>query len=304
MINYIEHNSVDKERYDRCIGNASNGIIYAFSWYLDSVAPGWDLIEYNNYSAVMPLPKRKRFGISYIFTPRYVQQLGIFGNNITIELNKKLIEQLPGKFKLLELKFNEGNTADGSNIWKERVNYVLNIEDDYNVNRKKYHRNCSRNIKKASKAGLSVGEAISSVTFAQFVAENLREQIDGFVDKDVKLLAKITEESISRGKGEIIGVFDKEGKISAAGSFLFSANRLIFSVCASSPEGHKNQAMYYLVDHQIKQYSGKFSHFDFSGSELKGIAYFNSTFGAEAVSYPLLHINKLPLPLKLLTGKW
>jgi hypothetical protein len=303
MIHYVPHNQIDKERYDSCISYSSNSLIYAFSWYLDTVAPGWDLLEYDDYKVVMPLPNRKRFGISYIFTPRYIQQLGVFGKDVSTELIQTLLKKIPGKYKLLELKCNEKNTFEESSSWMKRTNYLLDISEDYETIRRSYHRNCSRNIRKAIDAGLSIGNTITAGEFAEFISNNLQDQIEGFIDRDVALLAAITQEIIDQNAGEIICVYDPEGNMSAAGSFLFSNERLIFSVCASSPVGHKQQAMYYLVDHQIRRYAGKYSLFDFSGSEFKGIAYFNSTFGAKTVSYPFVQINRLPFPLKLLTGK-
>jgi hypothetical protein len=78
------------------------------------------------------------------------------------------------------------------------------------------------------------------------------------------------------------------------GSFLFSLDRIIFSVCASSNESKKKQAIYMLVDEQIKKYANKYKWFDFSGSNLPGVAYFNSTFSALLVKYYSLRIIKLP----------
>lgn len=303
MIRYVPHIQIDKKFYDKCIDNASNSLIYACSWYLDIVAPGWDLLEYDNYKVVMPLPHRKHFGISYIFTPRYVQQLGIFGTDISSDTIKNFLAQIPKKIRLLELKFNEKNELEEPPLTTYRTNYLLDISNSYETVSKSYHRNCNRNIRKAINAGVTIGKSIDAKEFAEFIRKNLQNEIDGFSNKDVALLAKITQESINQGTGEIVCVRDPQGNISATGSFLFSKNRLIFSVCASSPEGHKQQAMYYLVDQQIKKYAGKYSVFDFSGSEIKGIAYFNSTFGSESVSYPFLRINRLPWILKLLSGK-
>ncbi len=304
MICYVPHTQIDKELYDNCIRSASNCIIYAFSWYLDIVSPGWDLLEYDNYKVVMPLPNRKRKSIQYIFTPLYIQQLGIFGINFRSDLVQEFIECIPEKFKLIELKLNEHNFLNNPLAWTQRTNNLLELNEDYETTANNFHRNCKRNIKKAIDAGLTIGESINADEFAKFIAENLQAQISGFTDNDVSLLARITQECNDREKGEIVCVRDMDGNVKAAGSFLFSNNRLIFSVCASTPVGHKQQAMYYLVAQQIKRHYSNYSYFDFSGSEIKGIAYFNSTFGAKEVSYPLLKMNRLPWLLKLLTGKF
>ena len=43
MITYLTHDQIDKTLWDHCIAQAPNGLVYAWSWYLDIVHPGWDL---------------------------------------------------------------------------------------------------------------------------------------------------------------------------------------------------------------------------------------------------------------------
>jgi len=46
MIIYHKHHEIDRDRWDECIRKSFNGIIYAYSWYLDIVSPQWEaLIE-------------------------------------------------------------------------------------------------------------------------------------------------------------------------------------------------------------------------------------------------------------------
>ena len=62
MINYIEHKDIDFKKWDSCVANSLNRLIYGFSWYLDVVCNDWDALVYNDYEAVFPLPKRKKWG--------------------------------------------------------------------------------------------------------------------------------------------------------------------------------------------------------------------------------------------------
>jgi hypothetical protein len=82
MINYIKHKDVDTEKWDRCIEQSVNGIIYAFSWYLDIVCDEWDALVDDDYESVFPLVKRKKFGINYIYPPFFTQQLGLFSKKM------------------------------------------------------------------------------------------------------------------------------------------------------------------------------------------------------------------------------
>ena len=54
-IQYLTHYQIDKAKWDDCIGKADNGLIYAYSFYLDQMSKNWDALVLNDYAAVMPL---------------------------------------------------------------------------------------------------------------------------------------------------------------------------------------------------------------------------------------------------------
>ncbi|MBK8472915.1 MAG: hypothetical protein IPL33_12555 [Sphingobacteriales bacterium] len=54
-IRYVAHADIDRLRWDDAITRAANSLPYAYSWYLDIVAPHWDALVTDDYSAVMPL---------------------------------------------------------------------------------------------------------------------------------------------------------------------------------------------------------------------------------------------------------
>jgi hypothetical protein len=63
------------------IARSFNGIVYAYSWYLDIVSPGWDALVKDDYKSVMPLTWRKKYGIKYLYQPFFTQQLGVFSSD-------------------------------------------------------------------------------------------------------------------------------------------------------------------------------------------------------------------------------
>ncbi len=78
MIKYLKHHEVAKDKWDECIDKAFNGIIYAYSWYLDLVSPEWEALIEDDYSIVFPLTQRNKNNINYLFQPVFTQQLGVF----------------------------------------------------------------------------------------------------------------------------------------------------------------------------------------------------------------------------------
>jgi hypothetical protein len=77
-IKYLRQNQIDKKKWDECIKKSENGLIYAYSSYLDAMADNWDAIIVNDYEVVMPLPWRRKYFIKYLYQPPFIQQLGVF----------------------------------------------------------------------------------------------------------------------------------------------------------------------------------------------------------------------------------
>ena len=81
MIQHLKHDQIDKWKWDETIKHSFNGTIYAYSWYLDIVCPGWEALIKNDHEYVMPLTAGKKYGVDYIYPPFFSQQLGIFSNS-------------------------------------------------------------------------------------------------------------------------------------------------------------------------------------------------------------------------------
>src|SRR5215216_511602 len=77
-IEIIPSYNIDREKWDRCVNESSNAMIYAASAYLDHIADNWTGIVAKDYEQVMPVAWRKKFGIRYSYQIPFVQQLGIF----------------------------------------------------------------------------------------------------------------------------------------------------------------------------------------------------------------------------------
>ena len=82
----VLHKEIDFIKWDNCISNAPNGLIYGYSYYLDHMASQWDALVLNDYEAVMPLTWNRKYGIHYLYQPFLTAQLGVFGKNIIAEL--------------------------------------------------------------------------------------------------------------------------------------------------------------------------------------------------------------------------
>ncbi len=296
MIKYLKNTAIDREKWDECITCAPNGLIYAQSWYLDLVSPTWDALVMDDYEAVMPLCRNKKYGIQYIYPPYFTQQLGVFARNPVDEITvDNFLNHIPGHFKLVEMSLNDQNPLLGTSYSvTQKANYLLDLRPAYEKISSRYSRNCKRNIAKAEAAGLIIEETDRTFGFTDFIRKNLEEKVPQIKSRHYEVLEKIIQVSIKKGHGKVLNVFTPSKKWCAAGSFLVTENRCIFSVCASTSEGKASQAMYLLVDYAIRKYAGKKMVFDFSGSNIEGVAYFNRSFGARWLPYLFVRKNMLP----------
>ena len=99
QIKYIPQNEIDKEKWNTCIGNAMNGLIYAYSFYLDHMTKHWDALVLGDYDAVMPLTWNKKYSFYYLYQPAFIASLGVFGKSSDETLVKNFLESIPKKIQ-------------------------------------------------------------------------------------------------------------------------------------------------------------------------------------------------------------
>jgi hypothetical protein len=300
MIHHLSHASIDMQKWDACIENSQNRLPYALSWWLDAVCPEWDAMVQDDYLAVMPLTHGNKIGINYLYQPYFAQQLGIFSQSpIMPETITEFLNAIPLKYKYIHIQLNSGNNVQHTDFtFSTRKNFILDLSPSAIELAGNYHRNCRRNIQKAVHAGLIVKQGPSPSAFIHFIKNHLEKQLTGTRKDFYATLASITTASIQQSAGEITGVYTHTGELVATGWFITILGRCLFQVCASTDKGKEKQAMYMLVNHMITKNAGSGLVFDFAGSNIPGIAYFNSGFGSTVTHYPVIVRNSLPWPLK------
>jgi hypothetical protein len=301
LIRHLQHHEIDRQQWDSCIALSVNSLPYAFAWWLDAACPFWEAIVDDDYRAVMPLPAARRFGFDYIYQPYFTQQLGIFSQtDLTTEDANRFLRAIPVKYRYIYLHLNAtNNPSDHSFTLAARNNHVLDISLPALQLYNQYHRNCRRNIQKAVHARLTVKPGPGPSVFVRFIKQNLERNLKGIKRNFYPVLLRLTAASILNRTGEIAGVYNPAGELLAAGWFVTVPGRCLFLVCASTPKGKENHAMYLLVNHMISDKAGAGLVFDFAGSNIPGVAYFNNGFGSDTTTYLSVQRNQLPWPFRL-----
>jgi hypothetical protein len=302
LIRHLLHTEIDKHRWDQLIDRCANRMPYAYSWWLNVACSGWEALVSDDYTAAMPLSRNRRLGIDYLYQPYFTQQLGIFSPDpLSDDACSSFLTAIPDRYRYIDIQLNTANHPGNKDFrFTTRKNYTLDLSSSYPALSSHYHRNCRRNIQKAIHSGLKVAPGPSPSVFSRFVQRNLHQKLSGPRPTFYPLLQKTTFTSLQNNTGNILGVYDRAGELISSGWFVETAGRYTFLVCASTPAGKEQQAMFLLVDHVIREKAGTALLFDFAGSNLPGIAYFNKGFGAREEFYLSARRNHLPWPLRLL----
>lgn len=295
-IQYIRHHEINKPLWDECISNAGNGLIYAYSWYLDAMAGQWDALVTEDYKAVMPLPWRKKYGISYIYQPFLTAQLGVFGKDLDKEILNGFLNAIPAHFKLWEFSLNHGNVFDLPSfpVYK-RMNYVLDLSPSYETIHKNFRENIQRNIRKAKQYGLQVEKNTdieNVIALSETHSNNAPIDIDHFRSL-FQLLKK-------QNKAKAYSVRSSGNEILASAAFLFSHNRAYYILVGNHPNGRTLGASHLLVNAFIEDHAHTNLYLDFEGSDIRNLAFFYSGFGAREENYLAIKMNRLPWYMKWL----
>ena len=276
-------------------------MLYAYAWYLDLVSPGWEALVVDGYSAVMPLPVRKKWGISYLFRPPYCQQLGLFSSSpASSELLDACIAAIPEKIRLMDLPLNESNMAlreQSRYRFSERDTYLLPLDRNYDELYNNYSTNARRNLDKALRLGLQPQRLFRPESLLGLKWEN---SLNPLPQEYKVMLTGIWDKLSASGEAEIHAIHGNDGRLEAGALFIHSEKRWVYLLSASSPAGKSHRAMFLLIDHFIRGHAGEPVTLDFEGSILPDLARFFAGFGAVRVPYLCLHINRLPLPFRLI----
>jgi len=300
-IQFYRHKDIDKTKWDEALNKSSNKLIYACSWYLDCVTrQKWDALISEDFQWIMPLTIKQKWGISYLPTPYFIQQLGIFGpDEVNEEIIKSFMDALPKNINLIEYQFNHFNAK----LLNVRIaaavkkNLILTIDDNFLENKNKvYNTNTSRNIKKAESFGLSVDNCVPLSVINLFKNDRGKEfdQLKAnWYDMFAKLCEKVSENALMK----CLGAFNKEGKLIAGIVVFIAFGRHILIASGNSDEGKTKAAMHFLIDNYLsKMQLG--DTFDFEGTDHQNLALFYKGFGSIEANYLHLKINNLPSWLK------
>ncbi|MEO8087818.1 MAG: hypothetical protein ABI763_13420 [Bacteroidota bacterium] len=301
MIRYIKHGEIDFQKWDATIDASTNGMVYAKSWFLDIVSPGWQALIEDDYTIVFPLTSRKKFGFSYLHQPFFTQQLGVFsGNELTVAKIDEFLFNVPIVFRLVEIQLNHSNKFNGGDFKiSERLTHHLDLNRVYDIIQKNYSDNLKRNLKRANQQEVIFNNNFGTRDLINLFKANRGKEVETLKDRDYQTFEKLVEEGSKRNLVTKVGVMINHN-LEAGAVFIKSNYEYIFLFSATGDKAKESGAMAYIIDDFIRSHAGETMQLDFEGSMDSGLARFYKSFGSKEIVYLQIRKNNLPLPLRWL----
>jgi hypothetical protein len=300
MIVYLKHNEIDSEQWDNCIKDSPRVRPYAFSWYLDIMAPDWEALVDDEYDSVFPIPASSRFGIQYAATPAFLQQLGAFSPDKSQQKAiNEFIDYMPAFYRLIDLNVGQRISNDRYKVTL-RANFELDLSKPYEKLRNSFSNHCKRNIDKAYKKKPVIVSDITPEELIELFQNNRGLEIKGIKPRDYQRLGNLMNFCLKNKKGRILGVRKSKKKI-LYGLFLVEikgSKTMLFVV--NTPESREKRIGYYIVNELINESAGSKTILDFAGSSIPSIASFMESFGSINVPFYRIYRNRLPWPIRML----
>jgi hypothetical protein len=300
MIVYLKNHEIDKEQWNNCIRNSPGVKPYAYSWYLDIMAPGWEALIDDDYDSVFPVPCSSMFGIQYIATPVFLQQLGAFSpDKPASQTIVEFLEFLPDFYRLVDLCVGQEVNSDGFRL-TQRANFELDLSKPYEKLWENFSPHCKRNIETSSKKSPELVTDITPDELIDLFLLNKGNLIKGIKTRDYQRLKNLMEFCLKNKKGRIIGVRAARKKL-IFGIFIVETHgskTMLFVV--NTPQSRDKRIGYFAVNELIKNHSSTRTILDFAGSSIPGIASFMESFGCTNVPYYRIYRNRLFWPVRIM----
>ena len=289
---FLEHDQIDHNKWDECVQRSTNGMIYASAAFLNSLGGKWDALIMGDYHIIMPLIKRKKWGITYLYQPSFAQQTGIIGTNDPNILTA-FIEKVKQLVPFAEIHLNFENKVSNS---LSKNNQIIHLNRSYSQLEQSFSTYTKRKIKQADNEKTDYKEIDPelNITLYKKLLDNKSVHVkDQDLDQLLRFCVENKNEHIARA------VYINE-ELAASVIGLKYKDRIHLVTLTSNLREKYSFAAHVLVNKIISEFAQYPLILDFEGSDLPGVYSFNEGFGAINQPYFFYQCNQLPWPIRLL----
>ncbi len=289
MIRRIRYDDIDFEKYRHCIETSCQRKFYAERSFLDISTKGnWEILVYGDYEAVMPIPFIKKLGIKLVINPKLCQQLGIFSEEDSVDLNNAFLDFLTKNYVVWYYGFNDVNQF--SKPLKQRNNFLI-FPEPYESVRQRYSPKRKRKLRLDQEV-TDNSEIIKNPDLAG-VQAFIRKTGLGADDKDLEDFITLLSDFYNAGSLDFYGFYYHQKLINLIAVYHNSYTLALLGTY-NEREFVKLSGSSYLIDKVIEN-NIEHKIFDFEGSEVPAVEEFFRGFRPALRPYPCIQYSKKQL---------
>jgi hypothetical protein len=288
MLEVLSNKQIDRSKWDDIVLQNPHLLFYNHSWYLDTVAPDWEIIYHQESDFSLPVPVRKKMGFRYVFTANFLQKVQLVGDGVpTLEIEKLFLEFLLQHYPHVHFTFQQSHPTENYQDLKPQSR--RNIQAPSAV--LQYSISTQRNIRKAQKKEVEI--QFGNITFSDIQELFIASRKDLKLPKDFFETGKVLFHQLQLKSQVIFAGAHYQRNLVAGAAFVLHKKNLTFLFSGNSAEGKKLGALHYLIHETLQQLSNQITSIDFEGSDNEGLARFYKSFGATEHVYLQLNKNAL-----------
>ncbi len=286
MIRRLKYHEIDFKKYTECLENSEQRKYSATKDFLDITSgKQWEILVYNDYEAVMPVPFVKKRSVKIVHNPKLCQQLGVFSAEDKREINELFLEYLNKNYLVRIFTFNDANQFNSDMVLK---NNFLIYPEIY----EKVYAKYSPKRKRKLRLDLAVLEQvkIKSISYSEakpFIKMNvLGAESEGDKDGFLKIFEKFFKSNSLN-----FSAFYYQGKIANVIVTYKDSQAVALLGTFNDKDFVKLSGASVLIDNAIKE-NIETHIFDFEGGSLPNIEEFFRGFRPELKPYAIIENSK------------
>lgn len=298
MKGHWRHNKdIDFKKWDTLVNETDHCSVFNTSHYLNATCPNWHAFLDDSYTYAFPVGVTTKLGVKNIYPPFFHRYSEIIGDESKVD-----IDNLTSTMKE---EFPAGIFHSKKNIFKSLTSKEF-IYQELNKPDYKLKSQAKRMIKKFSDSGMSIEiDNNRSTEVLSLVKKELSKKMDLYSSYSAMALDKLIVNLPNCISLKTIVLID--GKDLVGGLMALEYRETILFLKGTTTETAKeNGGMYALMDHLINLSFEENKTFDFGGSRIEGVRFFNTRFNATDKTYFCYHWDNSPAWYKFLKriDKW
>lgn len=293
-VRFVQQKEIDRQAWDKCVHHAFYSTIYALSWYLDSICDHWDGLVEDDYTSVMPLPRKKKWLANTIYIPGFAYELGIYSkspvDSSKVSLFLKTIPKNCHSGWILLNKFNPLDIFTSRTRESFRYEYDL-IKPYYRIS-SGFHSDMRRRLHISVSKGLSFLQGLAPNDMIRLAASTEKEFKHFSPGQTFHRLRILSTALLNHRAGEVFGIYNKNNQLAAAGLFAFAGNRITLLYIATNPPDADCFPEFYLIDRMMEKYAETNTTLVIDDASTSGWIKNLHEFNGSRVSMPVIRLNR------------